>query len=254
MSLIRATMAVAAISGYAAAACFAVLRDDKVIGPLSSLWTTNTWTAIDTAACAAYPAWNAAFEELGVYWRIVPTFKRTPGGFTLNMINIAGTPDNKYLDKTNSVPVLYLHGARTNLFSFFARTEQNRDYMPLRLANDGVDVYFYMVPGSLNQFDRVDFNEVAIDPTTPGGNEAFWDFEFEEIGKGMQNMIETIIYDRRFITRPPESINCSKVTVIAHSLGTQIALIGLNNPQAPDYVDTLINLAPCPVPRIKYFP
>lgn len=71
------------------------------------------------------------------------------------------------------MPVLYLHGARANLFSFFARTEATKDFMPLRLANDGVDVYFYLVPGSLNQFDRVDGNGDPIDPSTPAGNEAF---------------------------------------------------------------------------------
>ena len=31
-------------------------------------------------------------------------------------------------------------------------------------------------------------------------------------------------------------------------------MIGLNNPQAADYVDRLVNLAPCAVPRIDYFP
>ena len=66
----------------------------------------------------------------------------------------------------------------------------------------------------------------------------------------MQKMIETIIDDRSTISGNP----CSKVSVIAHSLGTQVSLIGLNNPQAPGYVDKLINLATCPVPRSTYFP
>ena len=48
MSLFRATMAVAAISGYAAA-CNAVIKDG------------NSYSGVDTAACAALPLWDLAF-------------------------------------------------------------------------------------------------------------------------------------------------------------------------------------------------
>ena len=79
MSLFRATMAVAAISGYAAA-CNAVIKDG------------NSYSTTDLAACAALPAWDAAFQSFNVYWRLVPTYARTPDGFIINMINIMGTP------------------------------------------------------------------------------------------------------------------------------------------------------------------
>ena len=66
-------------------------------------------------------------------------------------------------------------------------------------------------------------------------------------------MIETIINDRNSLSTALNT-ECGKVTVITHSLGAQEALIGLNNAQASGYVDKLINLAPCVVPNLEYFP
>ena len=63
-------------------------------------------------------------------------------------------------------------------------------------------------------------------------------------------MVYAIIDDRKELSEG----GCQKVSIVAHSLGTQEAMIGLNNPQAAGYVDRLVNLAPCAVPRIDYFP
>jgi len=65
------------------------------------------------------------------------------------MINImfsGDAPSNK-IDKTNAKPVLLVHGVNTNLFSWFDRNDNQTDWLPVRLANDGFDVYLYMRAG-----------------------------------------------------------------------------------------------------------
>ena len=100
------------------------------------------------------------------------------------------------------------------------------------------------------QKNRMDENGVPIDADTIPNNE-FWDLTSEDIGAlSLQKLVYAIIDDRKELSEG----GCQKVSIVAHSLGTQEALIGLNNPQAADYVDKLVNLAPCAVPRIDYFP
>ena len=62
-------------------------------------------------------------------------------------------------------------------------------------------------------------------------------------------MIETIIAERADFLEI-----CDKVSIVAHSFGTNESLIALNNSEAPKYVDKLINITPCAIPNITFFP
>ena len=63
--------------------------------------------------------------------------------------------------------------------------------------------------------------------------------------------MQGIIADRVAAT---PALPCSKVSIIAHGLGTVEAVTAINSSTAGDYVDRLINLAPCAVVRRERFP
>ena len=174
------------------------------------------------------------------------------------MINImfsGGAPSNK-IDKTNAKPVLLVHGVNANLFSWFNRNDNQTDWLPVRLANDGFDVYLYMRAGDTFQQKRFNSSSpnIPLDPNDQNvaNHVAFWDITNQSIGNNhFEKLVEGIIQDRQ--TFEPET-DCSKVTIVGHSFGTNESLIALNNDEAPKYVDKLINLTPCAIANIDYFP
>ena len=127
-----------------------------------------------------------------------------------------GTRDTNKQDKSKAKPVLLMHGANDNLFSFFGKTDDSLPSVPERLVNDGFDVYLYQRHGGLYQKNRLDENGVPIDPDTIPNNE-FWDFTSEEIGEvSLQKLVYAIIDDRKELSEG----GCQKVSIVAHSLGT----------------------------------
>ena len=61
------------------------------------------------------------------------------------MINIMSTPNTSKPDKTK--PVLLVHGANANFWSFFNSNVVFEAPLPVKLVDDGFDVYFYMRAG-----------------------------------------------------------------------------------------------------------
>lgn len=82
-------------------------------------------------------------------------------------------------------------------------------------------------------------------------DDAYWTSVYAaEIGAlDIPDLVDLIIS-----ARAAQNTNiCQKVTLIAHSLGTQEAMHALNNAAGIDqYVDKLINLAPCAIARVDW--
>jgi len=140
-------------------------------------------------------------------------------------------------------PILYLHGARTDWTSFFAADTSGGGLVPIpvRLALAGYDVFMATRRGGLYQTDCDDGARCVDDDT-------YWtDVYAQEIGAlDIPDLIDLIIRERGSLNSP----SCQKVTLIAHSLATQEAMHALNiSANISDYVETLINLAPCAVAR-----
>ena len=169
----------------------------------------------------------------------------------LKMINIEAL-----LDPTNPLnpptpasktkgPVLLMHGARTNLFSFYAQTDVLQLPLPSSLVLEGYDVWLAVRRGGLYQKSHLIY-------TDPDGADLadFWNFDTQTIGVlDIERLVQGIIADRTSTGK-----NCSKVSIVAHSLGTLEAMTAINSSNAGDYVDRLINLAPCAAARREWLP
>lgn len=138
-----------------------------------------------------------------------------------------------------------MHGARTNLFSFYTSTDVDQLFLPSSLVFEGFDVWLAVRRGGLYQKSSSAYAD-------PDGADlaAFWDFNTQTIGENdVEQLVQGIIADRVATTLP-----CSKVSIIAHSLGTVEAMTAINSSTAGDYVDRLINLAPCAAVKREWLP
>ena len=140
-----------------------------------------------------------------------------------------------------------MHGLTLDSLAWFNVFTEDRCALGTRLFDEGYQVYFGNVRGTPNSRNFSNGADATINEN------AYWNFTLDEIGKfDMQAMVKAAYQDYRSVRTKDAS--CKKVSIIAHSLGTTEALIGLSQSDyAEEYISEAILLAPCPVPQVNFF-
>lgn len=142
-------------------------------------------------------------------------------------------------------PVLFVHGAEANWTSFLDVADATTEVpLPVRLAFEGYDVYLVTRRGGVYQTN-------CGSSAFCSDEELYWNsVKAQEIGAtDITGIVKSIIdYRARSVADYP----CQKVKIIAHDSGAVEAIHALNEAGMGDYVEKLINLAPCAIHRTEW--
>ena len=165
---------------------------------------------------------------------------KTNDGYLLTMFRIIGDETGASLpDQGSKGPLLIQHGFMTDSISWFDISDSTRPALPVRLFQEGFDVWLGNNRGTMNSRRHVD-----LDADEDAWS--YWDFSHHEFAA----------FDVPQMTAKIAQVNktCHKISVLGHSVGSMqmFYALGRSSYMRP-YFAQIVALSPCFIPGSKNY-
>lgn len=141
----------------------------------------------------------------------------TDDGYILRMFRIVGTRNKKKRAanfQQEKGPLLLIHGFSSDSITWMAQSDTEALTIGSQLFEEGYDVWFANMRGS-----RRSRQHISEDPDDC--DDDYWEFDLTDMADyDIKAMIDRI--------HSEEDANCKKVSIVAHSLGTQNTITALS--------------------------
>ena len=159
----------------------------------------------------------------------------TDDGYILTLFRIIGDKTGLAVPNQSSKgPLLITHGFLTDSISWFNMSDAEKPALPVRLFQEGFDVWLGNNRGTMNSREHVRFD-------ADKNAEAYWNFSHHEYAMfDIPSMTTKIVQ---------VSKTCRKISVLGHSVGSMQMFYALGNSSyIRPYFGQVVALSPCFIP------